>query len=105
MQSEGVIATSKHFIGYEQESYRMLYAAADPFTLLDYNNTQNTYDSLIDDRTLHELYLKPFMDAVRAGTGSVMCSYQQVNGTPGCESSATMSRILKSELNFQGFIV
>lgn len=105
IQSQGVIATSKHYIAYEQESYRMLYAADDPYTLLDYNNTQNTYDSILDDRTLHELYLKPFMNAVRAGTGSVMCSYQQINGTPACESHPAMSRILKSELNFQGFIV
>lgn len=32
-----------------------------------------------DDRTLHEYYLWPFAEAVRAGVGSVMCSYNQVN--------------------------
>lgn len=35
--------------------------------------------SNVDDKTMHELYLWPFADAVKAGAGSVMCSYQQVS--------------------------
>jgi len=37
--------------------------------------------SNIDDITLHELYLWPFADAVRAGTASIMCSYNQINNS------------------------
>lgn len=73
MQSQGVIATSKHFLAYEQETFRQLYAADDFWTLNKINNTQNTYSANLDDRPMHELYLKPFMHAVRAGTGCIMC--------------------------------
>jgi beta-glucosidase len=54
---------------------------------------------------MHELYLWPFQDAVHAGVGSVMCSYNRINGTYGCENSKAMNGLLKGELNFQGFIV
>jgi beta-glucosidase len=54
---------------------------------------------------MHELYLWPFQDAVHAGVGSVMCSYNRINGTYGCENSKVMNGLLKGELNFQGLIV
>jgi beta-glucosidase len=54
---------------------------------------------------MHELYLWPFQDAVHAGVGSVMCSYNRINGTYGCENSKAMNGLLKGELNFQGFVV
>jgi beta-glucosidase len=66
MQSVGVIATLKHFILNEQEMYRM----TDP--------VQVGYSSDIDDRTLHEIYLWPFAEGVRAGVGSVMAAYNHV---------------------------
>lgn len=68
MQSTGVIATIKHFIGYEQEMYRMS------------SIITKGYSSNIDDRTLHELYLWPFAEGVRAGVGSLMTSYNDVGG-------------------------
>lgn len=66
IQSTGVIATVKHFIGNEQEMFRMT------------NVLQRGYSSNIDDRTLHEMYLWPFAEAVRAGVGSVMTAYNDV---------------------------
>lgn len=54
---------------------------------------------------MHELYLWPFMDAVRAGTGSIMCSYQRVNNSYGCANSKTLNGLLKTELGFQGHVV
>jgi len=54
---------------------------------------------------MHELYLWPFVDAVRAGVGSVMCSYQQVNNSYGCQNSKLLNGLLKNELGFQGFIM
>jgi beta-glucosidase len=61
--------------------------------------------SNVDDQAMHELYLWPFQDAVHAGVGSVMCSYNRINGTYGCENSKAMNGLLKGELNFQGFVV
>ena len=54
---------------------------------------------------MHELYLWPFQDAVHAGVGSVMCSYNRINGTYGCENSKAINGLLKGELNFNGFVV
>jgi hypothetical protein len=54
---------------------------------------------------MHELYLWPFANAVRAGTASVMCSYQRINGSYGCQNSKTLNGLLKGELGFQGFVM
>jgi beta-glucosidase len=94
IQSEGVIATVKHFVGNEQEHFRQ---AREWFT-------QDAISSNIDDRTLHEIYAWPFQDTVRAGVGSVMCSYNQVNNSYGCQNSKLLNGILKDEFGFQGFV-
>jgi beta-glucosidase len=60
--------------------------------------------SNIDDRTLHEMYGWPFQDSVKAGVGSVMCSYQMVNNSYSCGNSKLLNGILKDELGFQGFV-
>lgn len=54
---------------------------------------------------MHELYLWPFADAVHAGVGSVMCSYQNINGSYGCQNSKTLNGLLKTELGFRGFVL
>lgn len=51
------------------------------------------------------IFTRPFADAVRAGVGSVMCSYQQVNNSYACQNSYLLNYLLKGELGFQGFIV
>ena len=79
----------KHFIGNEQEDNRQT------------NENKEAISSNIDDRTMHELYLWPFQDAVRAGTSNVMCSYQRVNNSYGCANSKTQNGLLKEELGFQ----
>ena len=48
---------------------------------------------------------RPFQDAVKAGSGNIMCSYQRVNNSYGCANSKTMNGLLKTELGFQGFVV
>ncbi|CAK96912.1 uncharacterized protein An11g06090, partial [Aspergillus niger] len=90
MQSTGAIACLKHFIGNEQEMHRMSSVI-----------TQG-YSSNIDDRTLHELYLWPFAEGVRAGTGSVMMAYNDVNRSACSQNSMLINGILKDELGFQG---
>lgn len=54
---------------------------------------------------MHELYLWPFADAVRAGVGSFMCSYNQVNNSYSCQNSKLLNNLLKDELGFQGFVM
>ncbi|TQB74553.1 hypothetical protein MPDQ_004659 [Monascus purpureus] len=100
IQDAGVIACAKHFIGNEQEHFRQSSEAQG----YGYNITESV-SSNIDDKTLHELYLWPFADAVRAGVGSVMCSYNQVNNSYSCSNSYLLNKVLKAELGFQGFVM
>ena len=79
--------SAQHVIGNEQELNR------------------RTMSANIDDRTLHELYMWPFADAIHANVTSVMCSYNRVNGTYACESKAVMAGLVKEGLDFPGFIV
>ncbi|ODH50575.1 hypothetical protein GX48_03257 [Paracoccidioides brasiliensis] len=100
IQSAGVVACAKHFIANEQERFRQaLEAQSYGF------NISESSSSNIDDITMHELYLWPFADAVRAGVGSIMCSYNQINNSYGCANSYTQNKLLKAELGFQGFIM
>ncbi|KAL3420316.1 beta-glucosidase M [Phlyctema vagabunda] len=45
------------------------------------------------------------MNALRAGTGAIMCSYQRANNSYACQNSKLMNGILKTELGFEGFVV
>ena len=60
--------------------------------------------SNIDDRTLHELYSWPFAEAIRAGVGALMTSYNDVNGSASSQNSMMINGILKDELGFQGIV-
>jgi hypothetical protein len=51
--------------------------------------------SNIDDRTLHELYLWPFAEGIRAGVGAVMTAYNEVNGSASSQNSMLINGILK----------
>ena len=87
IQSKGVIACAKHFIANEQEKYR--YAS----------------NSVLDERTLMEIYLEPFYKAIKKGdVGCIMCSYNAVNGVYMYRNKL-MKEILKDKLGFKGFIV
>ncbi|KAJ6260885.1 Beta-glucosidase [Drechslerella dactyloides] len=94
IQSTGIIATAKHWLLNEQEHYRQAWEWGTPSGI----------SSNVDDRTLHELYAWPFADSVKAGVGSIMCSYNKVNNTYACENSKLLNGILKDELGFQGFV-
>ena len=94
IQEEGVMATAKHYIVNEQEHFRQSFEWGLP----------NAISSNVDDRTLHELYLWPFAESIKAGVASVMCSYNQVNNSYACGNSKLLNGILKDELGFQGFV-
>jgi len=49
----------------------------------------------------HRLYMWTFQDAIRAGAGSIMCSYNQLNGSYGCQNSKALNGLLKGELGFK----
>ncbi|KAK9241574.1 glycosyl hydrolase family 3 N terminal domain-containing protein [Lipomyces tetrasporus] len=98
MQRSGVQANAKHFIGNEQETQR------NP-TISQNNVTIEAVSSNIDDRTMHELYMWPFANAVRAGVASVMCSYNRLNSSYSCQNSKALSGLLKEELGFQGYVM
>jgi beta-glucosidase len=82
IQRQGVMAQAKHYIGYDT----------------------NGSDVFIDDQTLHEVYAAPFAATVHAGVSSIMCSYNKINGIYSCGNSDTLKKLLKGELNFEGFV-
>jgi beta-glucosidase-like glycosyl hydrolase len=90
---QSVIACAKHLIANEQETNR---------NPTEFNASVSVN---MDDKTMHELYLWPFYDAVHAGAGSIMCSYNRVNNSYACQNSKLINGLLKQELGFQGFVV
>lgn len=93
IQENGVIATPKHWLLNEQEFRRRP------------DSMGEAVSSNVDDRTLHELYVFPFMNSIHAGAASLMCSYQRANNSYGCQNSYLLNGILKTELGFEGFVV
>uniref|UniRef100_A0A0B7KQP3 Beta-glucosidase cel3A n=1 Tax=Bionectria ochroleuca TaxID=29856 RepID=A0A0B7KQP3_BIOOC len=98
-----VMACVKHLIGNEQETSRKA-----PRKFENDETHPSHYNasisSNIDDKTMHELYLWPFYDSIRAGAGSVMCAYQRVNSY-SCQNSKVLNGLLKTEMAFEGFVV
>lgn len=63
----------------------------------------NTVD--MSDRMLREVYLPPYKAAIEAGVGTVMTSFNEVDGVPASGNKYLMKDILKGEWGFQGFVV
>lgn len=93
IQDNGVIASAKHWLVNEQEWRR------NPGELGE------AVSSNVDDRTIHELYVFPFMESLKEGVGSVLCSYQRANNSYACQNSKLLNGILKTELGFEGFVI
>src|SRR5437660_3175644 len=88
MQSQGVSATIKHFLGNNSE--------------FDRHNT----DSVIDERTLREIYLPVFEAAVKeARVGAIMDSYNLTNGAHMTQNGYLNTSLLKHEWGFAGLIM
>jgi len=103
LQDQGVVATAKHYICNEQETHRSSANSRN----VDWSDATNAvaYSANLDDKTIHEIYLWPFASSVAAGVGSVMCSYNRVNGTPACQNKRTLNELLKEELEFPGNVM
>ncbi len=82
-----VVASVKHLAAYGQ-----------PEGGRDYNTTD------LSEQRLRNLYLPPFKAAVDAGADTAMCSFNAINGVPGCANSETETQILKQEWGLDGFI-
>ena len=83
IQSQHVMAQIKHYVTYDTEGTNVF----------------------VDDQTLHEVYVAPFEEAIRrADVSSIMCSYNRVNGTFACGNESTLTKILRDEIGFKGFV-
>ena len=88
IQSEGVAACPKHFAANNQEYRRM------------------SGNSIVDERTLHEIYLTAFEIMVKdSHPKSIMCAYNQLNGTYLSENKYMLTDVLRDKWGFDGFVV
>ena len=94
IQSTGVMAQAKHFIANNQSlNQGGGITGADGF------------DFIVDERTLHEIYLPGFESAIRANVASIMAAYNKLNGFWNAENESTLTGLLRKELHWQGFVV
>jgi beta-glucosidase len=87
VQSTGTMATLKHFVC---------------------NNTdfrRRTSNSVVDERTLHEIYLPIFKAGIDAGAMAVMTSYNQVNGEWAGQSDYVINKVLRQDLGFKWLVM
>jgi beta-glucosidase len=88
VQSKGVAACIKHLVANDQEHER------------------TTIDVHVDERTLREVYLRPFEAAVsEAAARAVMAAYNFVNGQHACAQHHVIIDVLKGEWNFDGVLM
>ncbi|MEE4542361.1 glycoside hydrolase family 3 C-terminal domain-containing protein [Streptomyces sp. V4-01] len=86
VQAGGVAATAKHYVANDSETERL------------------TLDARVGERTLREVYMAPFEEAVRAGVWAVMSAYNRVNGVTMSESPL-LDEPLKGAWGFDGVVV
>jgi beta-glucosidase len=86
-ERDKLVSSPKHFAAYgEPEAGR------------DYNTTD------MSEQRLWNMYLPPFKAALDAGADTVMCSFNAINGVPGCGHRFLMTDVLKGEWGFDGFV-
>jgi beta-glucosidase len=87
VQSTGTVATLKHFLCNNTEYYR------------------RTSNVIVDERTLHEIYLPAFKAGIDAGAMAIMTSYNQVNGEWAGQSQYVIADLLRKQLNFKWLVM
>lgn len=83
------VATAKHFLGYT----------------LDRTPPRLNFLANISATDIAQTYTPAFAQAVATGVRSVMCAYSGVNGHPSCASQLVETDILRTKMDFSGFIV
>src|SRR5918993_318123 len=86
--ADRVLACAKHWVAY---------GAAEGGR--DYNTTD------LSENTMREIYFPPFKAAVDAGVGTFMSSFNAINGVPATANAFTLTKVLRHEWNFDGFVV
>lgn len=87
IQSTGVMANVKHYVANNQENHR------------------GSINEIIDERSLHEIYMPAFEAAVKgAHVASLMCAYPRLNGLYNCENAPLLNGVVRKEWAFNGFI-
>ena len=87
MQSTGTITTLKHFLCNNTEFHR------------------RTSNSIVDERTLHEIYLPAFKAGIDAGAMAVMTSYNQLNGEWTGQSAYVINKLLRKDLHYKWMVM
>ena len=88
IQSNKIISTIKHFALNNQETGRAIYSVD------------------MDEKTMRETELLAFQIAIEIGKpGSVMCSYNRVNGVYACENKFLLTDVLRRDWGYQGFVM
>ena len=85
--ADKVVASVKHFAAYGA-----------PEGGREYNTTDMSTERLFN------MYLPPYKAAIDAGAATAMCSFNAINGVPGCANQETETNILKQDWGFDGFI-
>jgi beta-glucosidase len=86
--ADKILACAKHWVAYgDAEGGR------------DYNTTD------LSENTLREIYFPPFKAAVDAGVGTLMSSFNAINGVPATANAFTLTKVLRQEWKFDGFVV
>lgn len=88
IQGLGVMSQAKHYIGFGSTN----------------STNHSAYDVEIGPQALHEIYATPFAYAIDAGVSSIMCSYNQINGKYACGNADTLTKVLRKDLGFKGFV-
>lgn len=83
-----ITACPKHFLGY---------GAAEGGR--DYNSVD------LSERSIRETYLPPFAAALDEGAGTIMCSFNDLNGVPASGNKFLLDQILRQELGFEGAVI
>jgi len=86
-ESRGIITTPKHFLANTGDGGR------------------DSYPIHFNERLLKEIYLPPFKAAIHAGAGSMMTSYNSLDGSPATANAWLMQQWLRRENNFNGFVI
>lgn len=87
MQSTGTVATLKHFVANNTDFFR------------------RKSNSIVDERTLHEIYMPAFKAGIDAGAKAVMTAYNLINGEWCGESDYVINYLLKDQLGFNGLVM
>jgi beta-glucosidase len=88
IQSQGIMAQAKHYIAFDSDNASF----------------RSSYNVEVEPQAMQEIYLPPFVAAIGANVSSIMCSYNEVNDKYSCGNANTLTKILRDEVQFKGFV-